>query len=173
MTDTLLFYPEEENKRQPVPEPEFLSEEWMEWTTYTALNSASRNIVFHDIAGLSEDEIYLCGEVGPAIKPVLCYWGSETLEELKIPVEKAALTGIQAESPDSVWICSREEGCIAVMRGASTWSMPICNGVTLMETSTMAQQGATGYRNRLHRVTLWRILMGITSVEVISWALRI
>lgn len=108
LTDSLLFDPEAENKRTPDPEPEFLSEEWMEWTTYTALNPASCNIVFHDIAGLSEDAIYICGEVGPGTKPVLCYWDGEVLEELRLPVEEAALTGIHVENRDSVWICGRE-----------------------------------------------------------------
>ncbi|MDQ7774933.1 MAG: hypothetical protein Q4615_02980 [Paracoccus aminovorans] len=95
-----------------------MSDEWWEMVEDAALNPASRNIVFRDIAGLSEDAIYICGEVGPGTKPVLRYWDGETLEELKVPVEEAALTGIFIESPDSVWICGRE-GMLLHGRGVS------------------------------------------------------
>jgi len=108
LTDAVLFDPEAERKRYPDPEPVFLSPEWNEWTTWMALNPASRNILFNDMQGLTEDAIYLCGEVGPGSKPVLCYWDGATLEELKVPLEEAALTGIHIESPDSVWVCGRE-----------------------------------------------------------------
>jgi len=67
-----------------------------------------RNITFNAIKGLSEAEIYICGEEGPGTKPILCYWDGSTLHELKVHLEEAALTGIYIENPDSVWICGRE-----------------------------------------------------------------
>lgn len=108
LTDAVLFDRDANERRRPSPEPEYMSDEWWQMIEQSALNPASRNIVFHDIAGLSEDAIYLCGEVGPGTKPVLCYWDGQTLEELTVPLEEAALTGIHVESPDSVWLCGRE-----------------------------------------------------------------
>lgn len=108
LTDAVLLDQEANRRQKPDPEPEFLSEEWFAMTTEMALNPVSRNIIFHDIAGFSEDAIYLCGVTGPGSKPVLCFWDGQTLEELKVPLQEAALTGIHIESPDSVWICGRE-----------------------------------------------------------------
>lgn len=108
LSDSVLFDPSAEEKRQTEPEPPFLSPEWMEWTTRMALNPASRNIVFHDIAGISENCIYICGEEGPGTKPVLCFWDGSILHEIKIHPVEASLTGIYIENPESVWICGRE-----------------------------------------------------------------
>ncbi|WP_372574331.1 hypothetical protein [Ruegeria jejuensis] len=115
LSETLLFDPKAERRRTAEEEakgnsePEFGTEEWIEWSIADSLRPpASRNILFNDIAGLTEDAIYLCGEVGPGSKPVLAYWNGGTLEELKVPMEEAALTGIYIESPDEVWICGRE-----------------------------------------------------------------
>ena len=108
LTDKLLLNPNAQEEAKPEKEPEFLSPEWQEWVTRSALNPASRDILFFDINGLSEEAIYLCGEEGPGTKPVLCFWDGHELHELKIPIPVAALTGIYIENPDSVWICGRE-----------------------------------------------------------------
>ncbi|MFD1882496.1 hypothetical protein [Paracoccus pacificus] len=114
LTDAVLFDPDAQQRQDKIaaenghPEPEFLSPEWQEWVTQRALNPASRNVFFNDIQGLSEDAIYICGETGPGTKPVLCYWDGQILQELKLPVAEAALTGICIENRDSVWICGRE-----------------------------------------------------------------
>ena len=107
LTDAVLFDPETElhaiRKAPPMNDPGYA-----DYVINLALNPPSRNILFNDMQGLSEDAIYLCGEVGPGTKPVLCFWDGETLEELKLPLAEAALTGIYIESPDSVWVCGRE-----------------------------------------------------------------
>lgn len=79
-----------------------------EYILNLALNPPSRNILFNDMQGLSEDAIYLCGVVGPGSKPVLAYWDGQTLEELKVPMAEAALTGIYIEDENSVLVCGRE-----------------------------------------------------------------
>jgi hypothetical protein len=114
LTDAVLFDPEARERQKEQEEaagnvaPPRGSEEWIQWRIQRALNPPSRNILFLDIQGLSEEAIYLCGVVGPGAKPVLCYWDGATLEELKVPMEEAALTGIHIENPDSVWVCGRE-----------------------------------------------------------------
>ena len=107
LTDAVLFDPEAE-RNAILSAPDTSDPGYLDWLMNSLDDPASRNIVFHDIAGLSEDAIYLCGEVGPGTKPVLCYWDGRTLEELSVPLEEAALTGIHVESPDSVWLCGRE-----------------------------------------------------------------
>ncbi|MDO5622924.1 MAG: hypothetical protein Q4G24_15875 [Paracoccus sp. (in: a-proteobacteria)] len=107
LTDAVLFDPDAARQRmEQAPDPDDPS--IVEWMLAEINNPVSRNIIFRDIAGLSEDAIYICGEVGPGSKPVLCYWDGQTLEELKIPLEEASLTGIHIESPDSIWLCGRE-----------------------------------------------------------------
>jgi hypothetical protein len=114
LTDAVLFDPKARKRQKEQEEaagnvaPPRGSEEWIQWRIQRALNPPSRNILFLDIQGLSEEAIYLCGVVGPGAKPVLCYWDGATLEELKVPMEEAALTGIHIENPDSVWVCGRE-----------------------------------------------------------------
>lgn len=114
LTDAVLFDPNAERQRDAAqasegrPTPRIGSPEWKEWIINRGLNPASRDIFFNDIQGLSEDAIYICGEVGPGTKPVLCYWDGQTLHELKVPVTEAALTGIYIENRDSVWVCGRE-----------------------------------------------------------------
>lgn len=108
LTDAVLFDPNAEKARAPAEEADFMSDEWWERVEQAALNPASRNVFFNDIQGLSEDAIYICGEVGPGSKPVLCYLDGQTLHELKVPVAEAALTGIYIENRDSVWVCGRE-----------------------------------------------------------------
>lgn len=107
LTDAVLFDPEAHNTAI-CNTPRRGDPRRSEYIMNLALNPPSRNILFNDIHGLSEDAIYLCGEVGPGSKPVLCYWDGATLEELKVPMEEAALTGIHIESSDSVWVCGRE-----------------------------------------------------------------
>ena len=114
LTDAVLFDPRARERQREaeqaagVSPPPRGSDEYVQWRLQRVLNPPSRNILFNDMQGLSEDAIYLCGEVGPGSKPVLCYWDGATLEELKVPMEEAALTGIHIESPDSVWVCGRE-----------------------------------------------------------------
>jgi hypothetical protein len=108
LTDQLLFDPQAEELRRPEKEPKFLSPEWQEWVTNSALDPASRDIIFFDVNGTSENAVYLCGVVGPGSKPVLCFWDGSTLHELKVHLTEAALTGIYIENPDSVWVCGRE-----------------------------------------------------------------
>lgn len=79
---------------------------WKEWIIQKALNPGTREVVFYDIKGLSEDAIYLCGT--ERTKPVLCFWDGSELHEINIPLAEAALTGIYIENAESVWVCGRE-----------------------------------------------------------------
>jgi hypothetical protein len=114
VSNTFLFDPGAEKKREAgetaagLEEPKFGSPEWQERLIKKALNPASRNILFRDIAGLSEEDIYLCGEEGPGTKPILFHWNGMRLEELKVPLPESALTGIHIENSESVWVCGRE-----------------------------------------------------------------
>lgn len=107
MTDKLLFDPRAE--REAIRSaPDTNDPGYVAWLLRSLENPASRNIFFNDMQGLSESAIYLCGEVGPGTKPVLCFWDGKTLEELKVPLAEAALTGIYIENEESVWVCGRE-----------------------------------------------------------------
>lgn len=107
LTDSLLFDPDFHQKLM-AEAPDFNDPSYLEWMIDAAQNPKDRNILFFDINGLSGDAIFLCGVVGPGSKPVLCFWDGKTLEELKVPLAEAALTGIHIENEDSVWICGRE-----------------------------------------------------------------
>lgn len=105
LTDAVLNDPEAQRRHleggPPIGDPR-----WQEWIIQKARTPVSRNIVFYDIRGFDEDHIYFCGVENQ--KPILCFWDGKTLEELKLPIEKAALTGIYVESSESVWVCGRE-----------------------------------------------------------------
>lgn len=107
LTDAVLYDPDVVLARSK-DAPDIFDPRFDEWLTQQLDSPASPNIILFDIAGLSEDAIYLCGEVGPGTKPVLYFWDGAALNEIKVPLAEAALTGIYIESPDSVWICGRE-----------------------------------------------------------------
>lgn len=104
LTDQLLYNPEAEsriNETAPLTtDPEFLN--WL----MTSMSKRPRNIAFHDVCALRSDAVYLCGV--DATKPILCFWDGSNLRELKVHLDKAALTGIHIENEDSVWVCGRE-----------------------------------------------------------------
>jgi len=104
LTKALLFDPEAHARLRrtapPTTDPGFL-----QWLTDSRAQKP-RNISLHDIAGVSDDAIYICGV--EATKPILCFWDGTTLHELKTYLDEAAFTGIYIENPDSVWVCGRE-----------------------------------------------------------------
>ncbi len=105
LTDKLLYDPEADNEMMDNA-PDFDDPSYEEWILNAALNPVSRNIIFFDMKGLSEDAIYLCGE--EATKPVLCFWDGRELHELDSGLAEGALTSLYIESPESIWICGRE-----------------------------------------------------------------
>ncbi|WP_299971168.1 hypothetical protein, partial [uncultured Roseobacter sp.] len=101
LTDAVLFDPKRELEEiRSAPDSD--DPAYMDWLMASLEDNSNRNVQFFDMQGLSEDAIYICGVSPPGAKPVLCYWDGETLEELKVPLAEAALTGIYIESPDDV-----------------------------------------------------------------------
>lgn len=107
LSDAVLLHPDAVTKSIR-SSPGINDPGYMDWLLSSIHDPATRNILFNDIKGMSNDSIYICGETGPGTKPVLCYWDGTTLHELKLPISEGALTGIYIENRDSVWICGRE-----------------------------------------------------------------
>ncbi|TWB49109.1 hypothetical protein FBZ98_107142 [Rhizobium sp. ERR 922] len=105
LSDTLLNDPEAK-KRLLESGPSLGQSDWKEWIIQKALNPETREVVFYDIKGLSEDAIYVCGT--ERTRPILCFWDGRELQELNVPLTEAALTNIHIENAESVWICGRE-----------------------------------------------------------------
>jgi hypothetical protein len=104
LTDKLL-YDAEAHREIASEAPDTTDPRFLEWLMNSE-KEEPRNVYFNSIRGLSESEIYLCGEEGT--KPILCFWDGATLHELNTHLPEAALTGIYIESPDNIWICGRE-----------------------------------------------------------------
>jgi len=104
LTDAVLFDAEADarlNRKAPLTtDPDFL-----QWLMDSRMQRP-RNLSLHAIAGLHEDAVYACGVAGTT--PVLCFWDGQTLHELDLPIDAAALTGIHVEHEDSVWVCGRD-----------------------------------------------------------------
>jgi len=104
LTDTILFDAEADarlSRKAPLTtEPDFL-----QWLMDSRMQRP-RNLSLHAIAGLHEEAVYACGVTGTT--PLLCFWDGQTLHELDLPLDAAALTGIHVERDDSVWVCGRD-----------------------------------------------------------------
>lgn len=100
LTEAVLFDAEADarlNRKAPLTtDPDFL--QWL----MDSRTQRPRNLSLHAIAGQREDAVYVCGVAGTT--PVLCFWDGQTLHELDLPLEAAALTGIHIEHADSVWV---------------------------------------------------------------------
>ncbi len=86
--------------------PDMHDPAWGDWIIQQALNPVTREVVFYDLAGSSEDNIYICGT--ERTKPMLCHWDGTTLQELSLPINEGALTDVYVESEESIWVCGRE-----------------------------------------------------------------
>lgn len=104
LTDALLFDPDA-HRRLSQTAPATTDPGFLQWLRESRA-ARPQNLALHDIAGLGQDAVYVCGV--DATKPFLAFWNGSTVEELKTFLDEGALTGIHVERPDSVWVCGRE-----------------------------------------------------------------